>query len=80
MIKKIVICVSALSLTACLAPNQLNYAKAKHLCEPYGGLYKFHSVAGITCKNGTAFTVNQVNEARIPVEEIGNYFTNESTQ
>lgn len=74
MIKKMIICLSALSLTACLAPNQLYIAQATYLCKSHGNIYTLNPITGVTCKDGTWYGRATINETIIPVEEIQQYY------
>lgn len=73
MIKKLLLV--SLLLTGCV-PDQLTYAKADYLCKPHGGIFSLGRLSGATCKDGTAFTPNEIVYTIIPIESVEEHFRN----
>lgn len=73
MIKKILLV--SLLLTGCV-PDQLTYAKADYRCKLHGGIFSLGRLSGATCKDGTAFTSNEIVYTIIPIESIKEHFRN----
>ena len=73
MIKKsLAIATLLLTLSAC-SDSQLRYAQASYLCENHAGISNL-IFTGVTCKDGTSFTIYVVRETIIPVEKVKQYY------